>query len=348
MISTLLSPFKLSAKIELNNRIIMAPMTRRRALENYCPSEEMAEYYAKRADAGLIVTEGTLISEDAIGYGNVPGIFTEEQINSWKKITAAVHQRGGVIFLQLWHCGRVSHPVFHDGRLPISPSAIAMNIPLGGSGYVCHSSRAATKDEIAGLVNDYANAARNAIEANFDGIELHAANGYLIDQFLHYCSNQRNDEYGATPENMARFCFEVVKACGDEIGFERVGLRLSPGGHLNEIITDERDQLVYQVLLNQLEPLNIAYIHTGTFDDSIIYQALSNRTATSFLRQHYKKIVIASGSYDFASAENGITKNLFDLIALGRPFIANPDLISRLKQNIPLNKYDPEMLKELN
>lgn len=325
----------------------MAPMTRRRAEENYTPAEVMAAYYAKRADAGLIVTEGTIISQDAIGYGNVPGIFTHAHIERWKKITDAVHQKGGVIFLQLWHCGRVSHPDFHEGRLPISPSAIATNMPLGKSGYTCNLSRAATKDEIAALINDYATAARNAMKANFDGVELHGANGYLIDQFLHYCSNQRDDEYGTTPENMARFCFEVVKACGTEIGFERVGLRLSPGGYINEIVTDERDQQVFQVLLKQLEKLNIAYIHTGTFDDSVIYEKLSKNTATSFLRQNYKKVVIASGSYDFLSAENAIEKNLFDLVALGRPFIANPDLIMRLKQNMPLNKYDPDMLNEL-
>jgi N-ethylmaleimide reductase len=345
---TLLTPFTLSSTIKLKNRIIMAPMTRRRAEENYNPVEIMATYYAKRADAGLIVTEGAIISHDAIGYGNVPGIFTDTHVENWKKITDAVHKKGGVIFLQLWHCGRVSHPAFHDGQLPISPSAITMNTPLGNSGYTCNLSRAATKDEITELLNDYAMTARNAIKANFDGIELHGANGYLIDQFLHYCSNQRTDEYGGTPENMARFCLDVVKACGEEIGFEKIGLRLSPGGHMNEIVTDERDQMVYQMLLKQLEPLNIAYIHTGTFDDSIIYSALSNKTATNFLRQHYKKTMIASGSYNFSSAEKGITNNAFDLIAFGRPFIANPDLILRLKQNLPLLQYDSSMLQELN
>lgn len=170
----------------------------------------------------------------------------------------------------------------------------------------------------------------------------------MIDQFLHYCSNQREDEYGGTPENMARFCFEIVKACGNEIGFERVGLRLSPGGHINEIITHESDQHVYKILLKQLETLNIAYVHTGTFDDAIAYSALSNKSSTNFLRLNYKKVVIASGSYDLSSAANGVVNNLFDLIAFGRSFIANPDLISRLEQNISLNKYSPDMLKELH
>lgn len=325
----------------------MAPLTRRRADEEYNPTDIMIDYYAKRADAGLIITEGTIISKDAIGYGNVPGIFKDSHIENWKKITNAVHQNGGAIFLQLWHCGRVSHPILHQGRLPISSSVTTMNIPLGNSGLRCGTSRAATKNEISSLINDFAIAAQNAIKANFDGIEIHGANGYLIDQFLHFCCNNRDDEYGGTPENMAQFCIEIINACGEAIGFERVGLRLSPGGHLNEIVTEEQDQHVFKYLLQELEKLNIAYIHTGSFDDSIIYKALSNKTPTEFLRSHYKKIIIASGGYNFSSAEQGINNNLFDLIAFGRSFIANPDLVERLKQNKSLNEYNPEMLKDL-
>lgn len=347
MLSPLLTPFQLSSKIVIKNRIVMAPMTRRSADENYNPTEIMIPYYAKRAEAGLIITEGTIISRDAIGYGNVPGIFTDSHIEHWKKITDAVHQNGGVIFLQIWHCGRVSHPVFHEGRLPISPSAATLNIPLGRSGYSCGSSREATRDEVKSLVSDFAQAAENTMKANFDGIEIHGANGYLVDQFLHYCSNQRDDEYGNTPENMSRFCLEVVTACGEAIGFERVGLRLSPGGHMNEIVTNVRDQYVFQYLLQQLEKLNIAYVHTGTFDDSIKYNGLDNKTSTEFLREHYKKIIIASGGYNLESAEHGINANLFDLVALGRPFIANPDLIQRLNHNMPLKGYDAAMLAEL-
>lgn len=346
--SSLLTSFQLSSKINLKNKIVMAPMTRRRADEHYNPGEMMADYYAKRAAAGLIITEGTIISEDAIGYGNVPGIFTHSHIEHWKKITHAVHEKKGVIFLQLWHCGRISHPALHNGQLPISPSAITLNLPLGKSGYICSGSRAATKSEIKSIVNDFATAAQNAIKANFDGVEIHGANGYLVDQFLHYCSNQRDDDYGLTPENMSRFCMEVVNACGEEIGFERVGLRLSPGGHMNEIVTEDRDQFIFQNLLEQLEKLNIAYIHTGTFDDSIKYSALNKKTATEFLRNHYKKTLIAAGNYNKISAENGINMKLFELISFGRPFIANPDLILRLKQQIDLNTYDPEMLSELN
>lgn len=347
MLSPILTPFQLSSKLDIKNRIVMAPMTRRRADENYNPTEMMIPYYAKRADAGLIITEGTIISKDAIGYGNVPGIFTNSHIEQWKKITDAVHQNNGAIFLQLWHCGRVSHPALHEGKLPISASATTLNIPLGRSGYTCGASREATKCEIKSLVNDFAKAAQNAMSANFDGIEIHGANGYLVDQFLHYCSNQRDDEYGETPDNMSRFCLEVVAACGETIGFEKVGLRLSPGGHMNEIVTDLRDQFIFQCLLQQLEKLNIAYVHTGTFDDAIKYSGLSNKSSTEFLREHYKKIIIASGGYNLASAEQGINTNLFDLVALGRPFIANPDLIQRLKHNTMLNKYDAKMLDEL-
>ncbi len=347
MLSSLLSSFQLSAKLKLNNKIVMAPMTRRRADENHNPTEIMAPYYSKRAEAGLIITEGTLISKGAIGYGNVPGIFTASHIENWKKITDAVHQKNGCIFLQLWHCGRVSHPALHDGRLPLSASSTTMNMSLGHSGYTCSRSRAATKSEITNLVNKFAMAAQNAMEANFDGIEIHGANGYLVDQFLHYCSNERTDEYGITPHNMSRFCIEIVTACGQAIGFERVGLRLSPGGHMNEIVTDERDQLIFQHLLQQLENFNIAYIHTGTFDDSIKYLGLGNKTVTEFLREYYKKIIIASGSYNISSAEDGIKNNFFDLIALGRPFIANPDLVQRLNKNLPLRQYDAKMLGQL-
>jgi len=347
MKSLLLTPYKMSPTSKLKNRIIMAPMTRRKAHLDHNPSEIMIDYYAKRSAAGLIITEGTIISKDAIGYGNVPGIFNKQHIQSWRKITDAVHRNNGLIFLQLWHCGRVSHPHFHNNVLPISASATNMNIPLGNSGYMCGASREATKLEIASLIDDYVHASQNAMEANFDGIEIHGANGYLVDQFLHYCSNQRDDEYGGTPENMARFCLEIISACGESIGIDKIGLRLSPAGHMNEIVTEDRDKYVYEYLLSKLEELDIAYIHTGIFDDSLRFSALDNKTATEFLRAGYKKTIIASGSYDFVSAENGIKEGLFDLIAMGRPFIANPNLVDNIKNNVPLKSYNPSMLHEL-
>ena len=236
--SPLLSPVQLTPAITLKNKVVMAPMTRRFADDEGCPSSSMSDYYAKRANAGLIITEGTLISEDAIGYGNIPGIYNEKQILAWKNVTAKVHAAGGVIFVQLWHCGRVSHPSLHKGNLPISSSGTTLDAPLGNSGLKSGESRAATEKEISGLINDYANAAKNAILAGFDGVEIHGANGYLVDQFLHYCTNKRKDDWGYTPENMSRFCLEVIKACVEKIGKERVGIRLSPGGHMSGIVND--------------------------------------------------------------------------------------------------------------
>ncbi|MCW5589652.1 MAG: alkene reductase [Legionellales bacterium] len=340
-------PYKLTSILTLNNRIVMAPMTRRFADKNYCPTEGMENYYTKRAEAGLLITEGTIISPDAIGYGNVPGIYTKEQVTAWKKIVTSVHNNDGHIFLQLWHCGRVSHPNFHQGCLPISASATVMTTPLGRTGLNCGWSREASLNEIKNLIKDYVHAAENAIEAGFDGIELHGANGYLIDQFLHYCSNKRIDEYGNNEENMSRFCLELITACGDAIGFERIGLRISPGGHMAEIITDSRDKLVFTYLLAQLSKIKIAYVHIGNFDDSITYPELENKTMTSFVRSKYSGTLITSGGYNYHTACNGINEQSFDLVALGRPFIANPDLITKLKSGSLIKDYVPSMLEYL-
>lgn len=343
---TISQSYQLTPQLKLKNRIVMAPMTRRKANDDGSPGQVMTKYYADRAAAGLIVTEGTLISEDAIGYGNIPGIYTQAHIDGWKKITDAVHANGGLIFLQLWHCGRVSHPVFHHGKLPLSASATVMTeTVLGSSGYKSGESRAATVDEISSVINDYAVAARNAISAGFDGVELHGANGYLIDQFLHYCTNQRNDMYGGTPENMARFCLECIDACGKLIGYERVGLRLSPGGYLFEVKNHVDDHLVFSYLLNQLQKREIAYVHTGNFDDSVQFPYLNNMTMTEFIRSKYAGNLIAAGGYTVDSAEKGINENKFDLAAMGRPFISNHDLIFKIKQGIPLNPYHADMLQ---
>ena len=195
-----------------------------------------------------------------MGYGNIPGIFSEKQIEQWSLITKKVHQNNGLIFVQLWHNGRISHPSFHHGRLPISPSAINLDIKLGKTDLICGLSREASQDEIQELISTYTIAAKNAMEAGFDGVEIHGANGYLIDQFLHYCSNKRADNYGKTPENMSRFCLEIIQSCGKAIGFEHVGLRLSPGGHLNAIHTVPDDQAVFIYLLNLFNILLPMYI----------------------------------------------------------------------------------------
>ncbi|KTD65983.1 alkene reductase [Legionella spiritensis] len=344
---TLLQPFFLG-DIRLKNRIVMAPMTRNMANDDLSPTEQMAEYYARRADAGLIITEGTIIAPDGRGYSNVPGIFTDAHIDKWHQVTDAVHRRDGRIFLQIWHVGRVSHPHFLDGELPVSASVTTMTGKVSRANHLTYGqSREASRSDIKRLVADYANACKNAIKAGFDGVEIHGANGYLIDQFLHYDTNHRHDEYGASSQNMARFALEVVAACCEEIGSNRVGIRLSPGAYLNQITGDRRDADVFQFLLTQLNETGLAYVHTGNFNDALTFKELADKTMTAFIREYYRGVVIASGSYDLKQAGQGIKNHQFDLIAMGRPFIANPDLITRIKNQSELIPYQPGMLETL-
>lgn len=345
--SLLLENYQLNAHLNLKNRIVMAPMTRNMADNDFVPIDDMAEYYARRADAGLIITEGTIIEPNARGYSNTPGIYTAKQIDGWKKVVDAVHAQNGLIFLQLWHVGRVSHPAFLNGNLPISASVTSMTGILPRSHLPLGNSRAACVNEINEMVNSFAQAAENAIQAGFDGVEIHGANGYLIDQFLHYHTNQRDDVYGGCPENMARFPLEIVVACGEAIGFERVGLRISPGTYFNEIVGDERDSLVFKCLLERLNNLKIAYVHTGNDNDSVRFKELNNMTMTSFIRSHYEGNLIACGGYSFETAMQGITSNTFDLVAMGKPFIANPDLIRKAHVKAQLTAYHVNMLNTL-
>lgn len=346
--SILFEKYHLNHLFTLKNKILMAPMTRAKADNNLVPTQAMAEYYARRADAGLIITEGTVISPDALGYSNVPGIFNTTQIDKWKIVTNAVHQKNGLIFMQIWHVGRVSHPHFLNGKLPVSPSATTMTGRISRSeGLTYGESRALTLPEIEGLITCYANAAENAIRAGFDGIEIHGANGYLIDQFMHYHTNKRDDEYGGSLENMARFALEVVQACGKAIGYERVGLRLSPGAYLNEIVGDKRDADVFKYLLEKLNHYPIAYVHTGNFNDTTRFEELNNMTMTAFIRSHYQGTVVAAGGYTLDRASQAISRGDFDLVAIGRPFIANPDLITRLRKHEALISYDSSMLSTL-
>ncbi|HVV68533.1 MAG TPA: alkene reductase [Gammaproteobacteria bacterium] len=346
--STLFQEYRLNHLFTLKNKIIMAPMTRAKASAELVSTPEMADYYARRADAGLIITEGTVISPGALGCFNVPGIFNKTQIQHWQKVTDKVHQKNGLIFLQIWHVGRVSHPAFLRGELPIGPSASTMvgkvyrteNLTYG-------QSRAVTQEEIKHLIDAYADAARNAISAGFDGVEIHGANGYLIDQFLHYHTNQREDDYGGTPENMTRFALEVVKACGETLGYERVGLRLSPGAYLNQIIGDIKDAQVFQYLLMQLNKYPIAYLHTGNFDDSKTFAELNQMTMSQFLRSHYQGTLIGCGGYTPSTAIDAISNSAFDCVAFGRAFIANPDLVQRIYHQNELRPYDASLLDNL-
>lgn len=344
----LLDPLQLNQSLRLKNRIIMAPMTRSMCDDQLVPTKLMSDYYARRADAGLIISEGIIIRPDGQGYPNVPGIYTDKQIEAWKRITDNVHQHGGLIFAQIWHAGRVSHPIYLNGDLPLSPSATRMTgLVKRGNGLRHGQSRAATLSELDGLIDSFVTAALNARSAGFDGIEFHGANGYLIDQFLHYDTNQRQDEYGKTPEGMARFVVKMTKAVADAIGADRVAIRLSPAAYIHEIQQDVRDKDVFKYLLNELSQLNLAYLHTGAFDDSLRFVELENLSMTEFLRRYYTGHLIASGGYDAEKAEQILTTGLADAVAFGRAFIANPDLVKRIQTAQAWMPYDNNMLDNL-
>ncbi|MCQ8876880.1 alkene reductase [Pseudoalteromonas shioyasakiensis] len=346
MTTDLLKPFKLNNSIELQNRVLMAPLTRCMSDDNLVPTQAMVDYYARRADAGLIISEATIIRPDAQGYPNTPGLFTSEQIQGWKKVTDAVHANGGKMFAQLWHVGRVAHPHFFDGEV-LAPSAIGIEGSVPRMRELTYQTpKAATVEDINTLVADYAKAAENAIEAGFDGVEIHGANGYLIDQFLHYAANQRDDEYGQTPENMSRFALEVVDAVIAAIGADKTALRLSPGAYFN-MQEDNRDKAVFDYLLTKLNTRELAYLHGGIFDDSMRFTSLEDKTTSEYLRANYTGTLVGVGSYSFESASAAINNNQFDLIAIGRPFIANPDYIKKITDNEALVQYDDAMLAEL-
>lgn len=342
---TLFQPYRLNGTLTLANRFMMAPLTRCMAGPGLVPTAQMAAYYARRADIGLIISEATIIRPDGQGYPNTPGIYSPEQIAGWKQVTDAVHARGGKIFAQLWHVGRLSHPFFHQGEV-LAPSAIAHDgtVPRMRE-LVYQVPRALTVAEILQLIEDYAQAAANAIEAGFDGVEIHGANGYLIDQFLHHASNLRTDAYGATPENMSRFALEVVDAISARIGGERVGIRLSPGAYVH-LDGDARDRAVFDHLLTELNGRTLAYVHLGIFDDSLTFDYLDGR-ASDYLRAHYDGHLVGVGNYSAESAADAIKADRFDLVAIGRPLIANPDYLEKVKKAEPLVPYADTMLAEL-
>lgn len=346
MTDNLFQSFALNDTVELSNRIAMAPLTRCMADDDLVPTQAMADYYAKRAQTGLIISEATIIRPDGQGYPNTPGLFNAEQIAGWKKVTDAVHVNGGKIFAQLWHTGRVAHPHFFGGGDVLAPSAelVEGTVPrMRDLTYV--TPKAASKDDIAQLVADYAAAAENAIEAGFDGVEIHGANGYLIDQFLHHDANKRDDEYGQTPKNMARFPLAVVDAIADAIGWQKTALRISPGAYFN-MAGDARDGDVFKYFLDELEQRQLAYLHLGLFDDSMEFDYLDGN-ATDFVRRHYRKTLMGVGGYTAETGSQAIENNRFDLVAIGRPFIANPDYIEKIKQGSELTPYSDEMLAEL-
>lgn len=336
----LFSPYDLGGLV-LANRIVMAPLTRNRAGAGLVPSPFAAEYYSQRASAGLIITEATQVSRQAQGYQDTPGLYTPEQIAAWRKVTDAVHAKGGRIFVQLWHVGRVSHVDLHGGEAPVAPSAIrAETKTFLNNGFADVSEpRALGAEEIPGIGEDFRKAAANAMEAGFDGVEVHGANGYLLDQFLRETANVRTDAYGGSVENRARLLVEVTAAVASEIGAQRTGVRLSPVSPAGGIVPSGDEQPQFNHVVEALDGLGIAYIH-------VVEGATGGpRNATPFdfdaLRQRFRKTYIANNGYDLELAMSRLSEGKADLFAFGHHFIANPDLVERLKSGKPLAQMNP-------
>jgi N-ethylmaleimide reductase len=337
----LFSPYTLGP-LQLKNRIVMAPLTRSRAEQDNVPSSMAATYYRQRATAGLIVTEATQAGAGGQGYVATPGIHSREQVARWKEVTDAVHQDGGRIFVQLWHVGRISHPTFRNGELPVAPSPIA---PRGVQTYTAGgfqdipTPRALETSEIPGIVEEFRQAAINAQAAGFDGVEVHGANGYLLDQFLEDGTNQRTDEYGGSVENRARLLFEVIAAVAGVWGSDRVGVRLSPGGSFNDMC-DRHPQQTFGYVVQRLAGLNLAYLHLIEPAPSQGEHPLPDLSARYF-RQFYPGTIIVAGGYTLEKGNQALREGAADLVAFGQMFIANPDLVERLRRNAPLNAPDP-------
>ena len=339
MTTTVLSPIKIGS-YTLPNRVVMAPLTRMRSPDGIA-NELMATYYTQRASAGLIISEASPISSQGIGYPAIPCIYNAEQVEGWKKITSAVHANNGVMFLQLWHVGRISHPDYHNGELPVAPSPIQPKgnaiTPSGMKPFVTPHDLSIA--EIKEIVQHYRHAAQNALAAGFDGVEIHGANGYLIDQFLRDGSNQRTDEYGGSVENRTRFLLEVTEAVVSVWGAERVGVRLAPSGTFNDM-TDSVPEALFIYVLQQLNRFELAYLHVVDALESDIRHG-ANVVDLAVLRAAYNGILIVCGGYDFERANETIAQGLADAVAFGQLYIANPDLVERFAANAPLNKPDP-------
>ncbi|MBF0191919.1 MAG: alkene reductase [Magnetococcales bacterium] len=318
----------------LPNRLVMAPMTRSRADDAGVPDDLVATYYAQRASAGLIITEGVFPTAMGKGYVRTPGIESDEQIAAWKKVTAAVHAKEGRIFMQVMHCGRISHPsLLPNHAQPVAPSAIkpAGQTWTGAGMQEFVTPRELTPEEIAGVINDYRLATRRAIEAGFDGVELHAASGYLPEQFLSSGSNHRQDQYGNSVTNRARFVLEVLTAMVAEAGSDRVGIKISPEMHFNDSV-DANPQETYTHLVEQLRDLNLSYLHVALFGAKTDYHGL--------LRPRFNGAYLMGGGLDQKSAESALADGRADATVFGSAFLANPDLPERFRQGAALNTPD--------
>jgi N-ethylmaleimide reductase len=340
MKTSLFSEFSIG-DLNLKNRIAMAPMTRGRAGESRVANELMAEHYFQRASAGLLITEATVVSAQGNGWIGSPGIYTEQMVEGWKKVTQKLKPTGTPLFLQMWHCGRASHSDFHNGELPVSASAVKLNgdhihTPLGTKEY--ETPRPLTVDEIKSTVADYRQAAVNAREAGFAGIEVHSANGYLLNQFLDSKTNQRDDQYGGTVENKYRFLSEVLRAVLEVWPSERVAVRLSPNGVFNDMGSkDFRETYLYVV--KELQKLNLGYLHIM---DGLAFgfHEQGEPMTLAEIREHYDGAIVGNCGYTKQDAEERIAGGLADLAAFGRPYITNPDLVERLQNDHPLAPYD--------
>ncbi|MDP3087281.1 MAG: alkene reductase [Methylotenera sp.] len=335
----LFSPIKLGA-ISLKNRMVMAPLTRNRAGEGGVPQLINTVYYEQRATAGLIISEATPVSAMAHGYPALPGIYTDAQVTGWKKVTDAVHAKGGKIVLQLWHVGRISHPsLLPKGAQPVAPSAVT---PQGKAftreGLVDYvMPRALNTTELPDIIKDYVHATECALTAGFDGVEIHAANGYLLDQFLRDGSNKRTDDYGGSFENRTRLLLEVTKAVVEVIGSDKVGVRISPVNPFNDM-KDSNPQALFNYVVEALNQFNLAYLHV--VEGGIHGGGIADPFDFVMLRKHWKGAYMANLAYDKARGNDAIASGHADLIAYGVPFIANPDLVERYRENSPLNQAD--------
>ncbi|EIM74510.1 NADH:flavin oxidoreductase [Nitritalea halalkaliphila LW7] len=339
----LLAPLDMGP-ITLANRVVMAPMTRSRAANpEKAPFDLHATYYKQRASAGLIITEGAQISERAVGYINTPGIHTDAQVAGWKQVTEAVHAAGGKIFIQLWHVGRMSHPDFHGGELPHAPSAINPNAqsftPKGFKDTV--TPKEMSLEEIKQTVFDYQQAAKRAMEAGFDGVEIHASNGYLLHQFFSRTSNSRVDAYGGSIENRARILFEVIDAIKEVMPEERIGVRLNPSLHgIFGMTLDEETIPTFDYIIESLNRYKLAYLHLSEpFNDVSDVPHAEPQIAQRY-RPVYKGTLIINANFDQEKGNAYILEGLADAVAFGKPFISNPDLVERFAQNAPLAEWD--------
>jgi len=327
--------------LALQNRLVMSPLTRNRAAGNV-PNELMAQYYAQRASVGLIISEGTSPSPNGLGYPRIPGVFSQEQVAGWKRITEGVHAHGARMFMQLMHCGRIAHPLnLPAGARMLAPSAVvaAGEMYTDAEGMKPNAMpQAMTEADIKATVEEYAQAAKNAVAAGFDGIELHGANGYLLEQFIRPNSNQRADSYGGSIENRARFVLEVAEAAIKAIGKDKVGIRLSPFGVFNDMPIYEAMEADYTYLARELNARGLLYIHL--VDHSPMGAPPVPDSIKSMFRSVFKGALILSGGYDAARAEGDLAAGKCDLIAVGRPILANPDLVARWKTGAALNAPD--------